>query len=91
MRKFDHIAPVIEKLKWLTVKGKYIFERCISLYKAVNGLYPEWYVKFKIVRENKVSITMEKNKYVKKLKQTLVSKSLLYVDLNCGMIYLIVL
>ncbi len=32
------------------------------MYKAVNGLYPEWYLKFSTVRENTGSRTRQENK-----------------------------
>ncbi len=31
------------------------------VYKVINGLYPEWFLKFPTVRENAASITRQEN------------------------------
>lgn len=43
----------------MRVKGKYIFETCTTVYKAANGLYPEWYLNVSTVRENTGGITKQ--------------------------------
>ena len=61
-RKYDHVTPILKELEWMTIKHKYVFEKCSIVYKAVNGLYPEWYLKFHTVRENTGSRTRQENK-----------------------------
>lgn len=58
---YDHVTPILKELNWLTVKDKYTFEKCTNVYKAVNGIYPEWYLKFSTVRENTGSNTRQVN------------------------------
>ena len=60
-RKYDHATPFIKELKWLTINDKYIFEKCTTVYKAVHGLYPDWYIKFPTVSERAASITRQEN------------------------------
>ncbi len=50
-RKFDHVTPIMQELEWLTIKEKFILEKCTTMYKAVSGLYPTWYLTFPTVRE----------------------------------------
>ena len=50
--KNDHVTPIIEELQWMTIKDKFVFEKYITIYKALNGLYPEWFLQFSIVREH---------------------------------------
>ncbi len=56
------MTPILKDLECLTIKDKYLFEKCSAVYKAVNGLYPEWYLKFSTVRENTGSTTRQENK-----------------------------
>ncbi len=45
----------------MTVKDKYTFENCITMYKVVCGLYPEWYMKFSTDREKTSGTTRQLN------------------------------
>ncbi len=45
----------------MSVKDKYIFEKCITMHKVVYGLYPEWYMKFPTAREKTSSTTRQLN------------------------------
>ena len=68
-RKFDHVTPIMKELEWLTVKDKYYFEKCITVYKSVKGLYPEWYLNLSTVGENTTNRTrQENNLYVPNVK-----------------------
>ncbi len=60
-RKYDHATPFIKELKCLTINDKYIFEKCTTVYKAIHGLYPDWYIKFPTVSARAASITMQEN------------------------------
>lgn len=61
MRKYDHVTPALKELEWLTVQEKYILDKCTTVYKAVNGLYPEWFLNFSTVGENTGSRTRQNN------------------------------
>ena len=60
-RKCDHVTPIMKELKWLNVEDKYFLEKCSIVYRAVNELYPDWYLKFSTVGENTVSTTRQEN------------------------------
>ncbi len=60
-RKYDHATPLIKELKWLTINDKYIFEKCTTVYKAIHGLYTDWYIKFPTISEKTASITRQEN------------------------------
>ena len=51
LKKYDHVTPILKDLQWLTVQNKYTFEKCTTMYKAVFGIYPKWYLQFPTVRE----------------------------------------
>ena len=64
-RKYDHVTPILKQLKWLKLKEKHILDKCTTVYKAVNGFFPDWYLKFPTVRENTTSNTRQlENLYV---------------------------
>ena len=68
-RKYDHVTPIIKELKWLKVKEKHILDKCTTVYKTVNGFYPDFYLKFPTVRENTASNTRQlDNLYVPRAK-----------------------
>ena len=56
-RKYDHVTPIIKELEWLTVKDKYYLEKCTTVYKSMNGLYPDWYLNLSTVRDNTTTTT----------------------------------
>ena len=40
--KFDHVSPVLHALHWLPVKFRIDFKIAVLVYKALNGLAPEY-------------------------------------------------
>ena len=50
-RKYDHVTPFIQELKWLKINNKITFEICIFTYKICNHLLPEWLFAFPTVNE----------------------------------------
>lgn len=68
-RKYNHVTPIIKELEWLTVKDKYCLEKCTTVYKSMNGLYPDWYLKLSTVRDNTTTTTRQGNNlYIKRTK-----------------------
>ena len=45
LRKYDHVQPAFEKLKWLKVKNKIHHNICIIVFKIINNYFPEWFCK----------------------------------------------
>ena len=52
-RKFDHISPVLYKLHWLPVKFRIQFKLILLVYKALNGLAPNYLSEKLHVKSNK--------------------------------------
>ena len=61
-RKYDHVTPIMKELKWLTIKDKYLFEKCFTVYKKLNNIYPDWYLHFPTVRDNRTGNTRQQDK-----------------------------
>ncbi len=59
--KYDRVTPIIRGLQWETIKDKYIPEKRITMYKALNGLYPECFLQFSTVREHTGGRTRQLN------------------------------
>ncbi len=53
-RRYDHVTPIMKRLKWLNVEDKCFLDKCSAVYRAANGLYPKWYLKFSTGTKNKV-------------------------------------
>ncbi len=41
VRKYDHISPTFNKLKWLRLKQRHVFDVCTTVFKVLQGFYPE--------------------------------------------------
>ena len=41
-RKYDHVTPIYNKLKWLRMEDKYIYEVCILIFKIHFKFLPDW-------------------------------------------------
>ena len=41
-RKYDHVTPMYDKLKWLRMDVKYIYEVCLLIFKIHKKLIPDW-------------------------------------------------
>ena len=41
-RKFDHITPYFQKLRWLSVKDYVSYRDLLVLFKCINGMAPEY-------------------------------------------------
>jgi len=50
-KKYDHVTPIIQKLKWLTIENKCFYDLCILNFKIINHLFPDWLFSLPTVRE----------------------------------------
>ena len=41
-RKYDHVTPIFEKLNWLRMDQKFLYDICILIFKIRNKFLPEW-------------------------------------------------
>ena len=61
IRKYDHITPHINKLKWLKINNKYIFDVCMYIFKVTRNQLPNWLLTLPTVREYNSRITRQLN------------------------------
>ena len=50
-RRRDHATPIIERLNWLRINKKYIYEICIFIFKIKAHEVPEWLFEFPTAAE----------------------------------------
>ncbi len=68
-RRYDHATPLRKVLIWLKITDKYNFEKCTTVYKLINSLYPKYFFSFKYptVSESTKNITrQENNSYIQR-------------------------
>ena len=65
IRKYDHVSPAFDELKWLKVNQKHKFIVLFYIYKALNNFYPEWFNDLKKVKDvTRGNTRQENNLYV---------------------------
>ena len=42
VRKRDHVTPLFERLGWLRMDAKFVFDICLLVFKIKNRILPEW-------------------------------------------------
>ena len=42
VRKHDHVTPLFDRLGWLRMDAKFIFDICLLVFKMKNRILPEW-------------------------------------------------
>ena len=50
-KKHDHVSPIFEKLKWLKMKSRFIYNICLLVFKSRNCILPEWCLPLPTMRE----------------------------------------
>ncbi len=48
--KFDHATPIFNKLQWLPIRQKVIYEQCLTSFKIMSNHLPSWLFCFPHVR-----------------------------------------
>ena len=51
LRKFDHVSPAFEELKWLRIKQKHLFDTLVHVFMTIHGNYPTWFSSFPCVNQ----------------------------------------
>ncbi len=59
--KFDHAAPILNKLHWLPIRQKVIYEQCLTSFKIMNNHLPSWPFCFPQVRNVNSTNTRQQN------------------------------
>ncbi len=44
VKKYDHITPALRELKWLRLKQKHLLDVGVTIFKALRGIYPDWFL-----------------------------------------------
>ena len=42
VKKYDHVTPLFDRLGWLRMDAKFVFDVCILVFKMKNKILPEW-------------------------------------------------
>ncbi len=59
--KCDHVPPLLNKLQWLPIPQKVIYEQCLTSFKTVNNLPPSWLFCFPQVTNVNTTNTRQQN------------------------------
>ncbi len=60
-RKYDHVSPFFNELKWLRVKEKHAVDICTTVSKLLRRFYPEGFLSFRSVNDVTNSVTRQKD------------------------------
>ena len=60
-RKYNHITPVLNELKWMKMENVYAFHVCLLVYKVMRGNIPSWLNTLPTVMEMSESRTRQAN------------------------------
>ena len=52
-KKHDHVSPIFEKLKWLKMLPKFIYDICLLVFKSKSNILPEWLFPLPTISENR--------------------------------------
>ena len=65
LRKYDHVSPAFDELKWLRIGNKHKFDIIIHVYNTLYKIYPEWLCKYETVSDvTREHTRQENNLYV---------------------------
>ena len=59
-RKYDHVTPIFQELKWLNVKNTCLFNTAVTVYKQLNNYYPQNVVNLPTVNDTTGSTTRQR-------------------------------
>ena len=84
VRKYDHITPTLEKLKWIRIKERYSYEVCLFIFKILRKQYPSWLYCFPKVGNNRNASTRQnEDLFVRKYRTYLGSRSMTVKGPSC--------
>ena len=61
VKKHEHITPHINKLKWLKISNKCVFDTCVYIFKLLNHQLPLWLLFLLRVRDYHIRSTRQQN------------------------------
>ena len=74
VKKYEHVTPHINKLKWLKVENKCTFDICLFVFKIMNNLIPNWLLTFPPVGEFHTRNTRQQNDLYIPITRTIVGE-----------------
>ena len=78
VRKFDHITPTLQRLKWMRIKEKYTYEICLFTFKVLNDKFQNWLYHFPTVGNYRETLTKQNgNLFINHFRTDLGSRSML--------------
>ena len=64
-RRRDRASPVFQDLRWIKMKDKVCFDKCVMVYKVTHNYYPPWFLNLPaITRLNEVATRQDKDLFV---------------------------
>ena len=60
-RKYDHVSPIFNALKWMKIENIYVYSICIFVYKVLNDKLPPWFISLPTVDQLTVVRTRQAN------------------------------
>lgn len=61
VKKYDHVSPSFKELKWLRLKQKHVFDVGVTIFKAIRGFYPHWFLPLSSIQAITSSITRQRH------------------------------
>lgn len=61
IKKYKHITPHINRLQWLRMNNKCIFDVCVYVFKCLNNQIPSWLLSLPRVGEYNIRDTRQQN------------------------------
>ena len=78
VKKFDHITPTLQQLRWIKVKEKCSYEICVFVFKILQKEYPSWLYSFPSIHNYRdISTRQNDDLYVCNYRTDLSSRSLI--------------
>ena len=60
-RKYDHVTPILNDLKWMKIENVYVFNICLFVYKVLNDKLPPWLISLPTVDQVNAVRTRQAN------------------------------
>ena len=64
IRKYDHVTPILNNLKWLNIEERVQYDVAVFVYKVLNNCMPPWLFNFDFLRNVRPTTTRQANNLV---------------------------
>lgn len=84
IRKYDHITPTLQHLKWLRIKDRYTYEVCVFMFGTLKNKYPHWLYCFPNVGNNRETLTRQNvDLYINRFRTDIGARSIVIRGPSC--------